>query len=235
MCTVVIRRKPGQPPHVLALRDELVGRAFDDPGRWWPDHPDCVGGRDQQAGGTWCVTDVAAGVTGLVLNRPPRRTAAAGAPSRGVLPLLAVRDGESWSDHLDLEGMASFRVVLVEGERTLLWDFDGRHLTRRALDGVTEMVTSGGAEDGKAARYLPLFEGTPDEDWQRVVGQAAPQDDARALVVRHPATLPDGSDGVFATVAAQHLVAVPGRLELAWTRTPSLVPWTPLTFASPCP
>ena len=48
MCTVVVRWSAGQPPQLLALRDELTTRDFDDPGRWWPEFPDLVGGRDRQ-------------------------------------------------------------------------------------------------------------------------------------------------------------------------------------------
>ena len=90
MCTVVVRWSAGEPVLVLALRDERTDREFDDPGAWWPEQPHVVGGRDRAAGGSWCVTDVASGSTALVLNRGQRRVAAPGAPSRGVLPLLAV-------------------------------------------------------------------------------------------------------------------------------------------------
>jgi len=96
VCTVVVRWSAGQPARILALRDELIGRPFDDPGRWWPDQPDAVGGRDRLAGGTWCATRVDTGVTGLVVNRPQKRVAEPGAPSRGVLPLLAVARERDW-------------------------------------------------------------------------------------------------------------------------------------------
>ena len=103
MCTVVCRWSAGSdfPVQMLALRDELISRSFDLPGAWWPDEPDVIGGRDRQAGGSWCVSDVRSGVTGVVLNRPERREAAPGAPSRGVLPLLAVRHGDGWPESLD--------------------------------------------------------------------------------------------------------------------------------------
>src|SRR5436305_8112299 len=102
MCTVVVRWQPGEPTRLLALRDELTDRAFDDPGEWWPQHPGVVGGRDRAAGGTWCASNVATGVTALVLNRPEKRTAAPGAPSRGVLPLLGVTHEHAWPEHLEL-------------------------------------------------------------------------------------------------------------------------------------
>lgn len=36
MCTVVVRGTAGSPILMLALRDELTDREFDDPGPWWP-------------------------------------------------------------------------------------------------------------------------------------------------------------------------------------------------------
>ena len=47
MCTVIVRVEAGEPPHVLALRDELTSRAFDDPAFWWPEQPSVLGGRDR--------------------------------------------------------------------------------------------------------------------------------------------------------------------------------------------
>src|SRR3954462_12125307 len=96
VCTVVVQRVAERPRRVLALRDELTSRDFDDPGRWWPQLPDVVGGRDRTAGGTWCAPRVATGATALVVNRPQKEVAALGAPSRGVLPLLAVENGADW-------------------------------------------------------------------------------------------------------------------------------------------
>ena len=74
MCTVVTRWAADEPLRILAVRDELVSRDFDDPDAWWPEQPGVIGGRDRQAGGSWCVTDVATGVTALVLNRIERRS-----------------------------------------------------------------------------------------------------------------------------------------------------------------
>ena len=47
MCTVVVRWDPGAAGalEILALRDELVGRDFDDPGTWWPGKSTVVGMR----------------------------------------------------------------------------------------------------------------------------------------------------------------------------------------------
>ena len=218
MCTVVVRWAPGQPTRILALRDELTSRSFDEPDRWWPEYGDVVGGRDRTAGGTWCANRIGSGVTALVLNRPQRRVAADRAPSRGVLPLLGVTHEWDWPDHVELDGMASFALVLAGPQRLTAWDFDGEHLTSTDHDAGTHMVTSGGREDGKADRFLDAFEQASFPDgWRDIVEQNPPQSDLAALTVRHE------RDGVvYATVFGQLIDAEPGRLQVEHSRTP----WT---------
>ncbi|MDX6274364.1 MAG: hypothetical protein QOJ92_1574 [Frankiales bacterium] len=218
MCTVVVQWEPDHPLLILALRDELTGRPFDDPDEWWPDYPAVVGGRDRSAGGSWCVSDIASGATALVLNRPQRRVAEPGAPSRGLLPLLAAAHGAEWPEYVDYQGMASFALVLAAPDSLTEWHFDGTHLTSAALEPGTRMVTSGGAEDGKAARFLEAFASHADPDeWRAIVARQQPQDDPAALVVRH-----ELGDLVYATVFGQVIESSPGALELSWSRTP----WT---------
>jgi transport and Golgi organization protein 2 len=230
VCTVVIHRSKGRPVRILALRDELTGREFDDPGQWWPALPDVVGGRDAVAGGTWCATRVDTGTTALVLNRPQKREAAVGAASRGVLPLLGVAHGANWVGHVETDGMASFLLVLATAERLVTWDFDGIALREEQHGPGTVMVTSGGPEDLKAERYLSRFADAGDRDgWLQLVRSAPPADDPGALVVRHER---DGQ--VFATVFGQLLEAEPGRLRLEYSRQPwTAAPWTTLTVNRP--
>jgi len=227
VCTVVLRWAPGDPVRALALRDELVGRDFDDPDTWWPDQPAVVGGRDRTAGGSWCVTDVPTGRTGLVLNRPEKRQADVGAPSRGILPLLAVEHGWDWAERLDPAGMASFALLLASSDALTCWTFDGTSLRAEDLAPGTVMVTSGGAEDGRADRYLGVFkEAVFPEEWTAVLEGLEPQPDPASLVVR--AQL---EDRVYATVFGQLITAVPGELALAWTRAPWGRPtWTGRTW-----
>lgn len=223
MCTVVVRWAPGRPALLLALRDEMTGRAFDDPGEWWPDQPGVVGGRDRQAGGTWCATDISSGATALVLNRPQRRVAEAGAASRGVVPLLAVRHGLEWPEHLDLAGMASFALVLASPQGPRWWEYDGAQLTGAALAPGTHMVTSGVAEEGRAERHLPAFLAADSADqWQALVTGSVAADDPAALLVRH-----ERGTSTFATVFAQVIEAGAGRVSLSYSRTPSVAgTWT---------
>ena len=226
MCTVVVRWARGASTRVLALRDELTGREFDDPGRWWPEHPALVGGRDRAAGGTWCATHVGTGVTALVLNRPQKPTAEPGAPSRGVLPLLAAEHGADWPSAVDPDGMASFLLVLAAPDGLTTWDFDGERLLRTEHPEGTWMVTSGGPEDRKADTFLPRFAaaGYPD-GWRQLVHGEPPRDDPGALVVRHE------QDGmVFATVFGELVDARPGRLDLEYSRRPWLGPWQSLVI-----
>jgi len=218
VCTVVVRWPVDGASQILALRDELTSRDFDDPGRWWPEAPDVVGGRDRTAGGTWCASDVRTGVTALVLNRPPKRVADPGAPSRGVLPLLAVEHGASWVEAAQVEGMASFLLVLASPSALTAWSFDGQELTSACYDPGVQMFTSGGAEDGKALRYLDRFKQRPaPEEWLSVVEAPGPADDRAALVVRL-----ERADFVFATVFGQLIESRPGGVRLRYSRQPWL-------------
>lgn len=216
MCTVVVRRSSAGTAQILALRDELTTRPFDDPGRWWPQFPDVVGGRDHVAGGTWCASRIDTGATALVLNRPQKRIADPGAPSRGLLPLLAVAHEADWVSGVDVAGMASFALVLATPQRLTSWAFDGEELTATDHGPGTHVITSGGPESLKADRYGPSFTaaGFP-EGWRRVVQRETPQDDPAALVVRH-----EQEGLVFATVFGQLIEATPGRLRLEHSREP---------------
>jgi hypothetical protein len=226
VCTVVVRRSEG-PPQVLAVRDELTDRPFDDPAEHWPELPGVVGGRDRSAGGTWCAVHVGRGRAALVLNRPEKRVADAGAPSRGVLPLLGVRHGTDWPAQLDPAGMASFLLVVADPDRLSSWVFDGARLSATEHEPGTHMFTSGGAEDGKAERYLDAFrEAAFPDGWRAVVTRTPAADDPASLVVRHAE-----AGRVFATVFAQLFDLRPGQLELCWTRRPEDAgPWRTTTF-----
>ncbi len=226
MCTVVVRRAAGRPADVLAVRDELTGREFDDPGRWWPEHPGVVGGRDRVAGGTWCATDVGTGVTALVLNRYHERTAAPGAPTRGVLPLLGAVHGPGWVDHVTLPGMAGFLLVLVAPDRLTTWEFDGERLVTTEHPEGTHVVTSGGPEDRKGELWRGTFAAAEFPDrWRGLVQEQEPAPEAEALVVRR-----EREGRVYGTVFAETLEARPGRLRLEYSRRPWTGAWETAVF-----
>jgi hypothetical protein len=230
MCTVVCRWDPADrhPVQLLALRDERRTRAFDAPGSWWPEHPGLVGGRDRQAGGTWCASAIDTGTTAVVLNRPERRDAAEGAPSRGVLPLLAATSADRWIDRVTVDGMASFNLVLARPERLQWWSFDGASLTGHVLApgsyvfkpaGLVPVVDDERLLVGRA-RLDVQPDASPDAvwgGWFAALQAGRPSDDGTGLLVRRQ--LDDGD--YYETVFAQFIAAEPGRLRLDYLTDPA--------------
>ncbi len=152
VCTVVCCWAPGAAVQMLAVRDEFVGRDFDDPDAWWPDRPHVIGGRDRVAGGTWCACDVTGGAVAVVLNRPERRAAEPGAASRGVLPLLALDHGPAWAEHVEVPPMASFNLMLATPDALRWWTFDGTALVGSQLDPGTHLAKPRGLADEQLDR-----------------------------------------------------------------------------------
>jgi len=228
VCTVVCRFAPGEqfPVQMLALRDELATRAFDLPDFWWPDQPDVIGGRDRVAGGSWCVTSVPDGVTAVVLNRPDKRDADPGAPSRGVLPLLGVQYRSSWTEHVRTDGMASFNLVVATPDELQWWEFYGTTLLGHRLGAGTYKFTPRGlAEDmdprlagGRAVEAEVEAGATPAvwPEWLDVVRSTAPSADPAGFIVRVPI---EGNS--YETVFGQFLATRPGRLRLDYLTEPA--------------
>lgn len=210
MCTVVCRWSPGTTVRMLALRDEFVGRDFDGPGRWWPDQPDVIGGRDRQAGGTWCACDVRTGAVAVVLNRPDRLVAEPGAASRGALPLLAIEHGPEWTEQVDVTPMASFNLMLVTPDQLSWWTFDGRTLERENLPAGVHLAKP----RGLAAAPLEPDLADPYR-WREALAASSPLPDPSGLLVRI-----ERGDRVYATVFGQIITSVPGGLTIDHTRTP---------------
>jgi hypothetical protein len=211
VCTVVWEWAAGRPASVLALRDEFVGRTFDDPAAWWPDQPTVVGGRDRLAGGSWCVTDVQTATTALVVNRFERRD---GSPSRGMLPLIAVAHGARWAEVVDVSGMASFNLAVFDSSGVVMWEWDGGELRRIDVAPGRHLLTSPGldADDPKTRRFAPLFAGRP---WLDVVTSTEPSAEPSALMVRR-----EIAGRAYATVFGQLIIARPGALDIRSSRTP---------------
>jgi hypothetical protein len=242
VCTVVCRwdAQAAFPVQLLALRDELASRAFDLPGAWWPGQPEAIGGRDRQAGGSWCVSDVASAVTSVVLNRPERPVAAEGAPSRGILPLLAVRHRERWPEQLDVQGMASFILVLLTPQSLDWWSFDGVNLSSHTLAGGTYMFTTRGIRqsgfderfEADAAGFSGDLAASTERAWNHwlaVVRESMPTTDPIGLLVRRSV----GGDS-FETVFGQFIAAQPGTLRLDYAPTPdSAQTWTTKLWNAP--
>jgi hypothetical protein len=234
MCTVVCRWSAGErfPVQLLALRDEFAGRAFDLPDAWWPAQPRVVGGRDRRGGGSWCVSDIATGVTAVVLNRPERPAAAPGASSRGVLPLLAALHRERWPEFVDITPMASFNLVVAAPGSLLSWSFDGQQLQSQSLPVGTHMFTPRGVASSfdlrfaaGRGRFADDLSGPTEQvwsEWLAVVRESVPGVDPGDLLVRRPM-----GDDIFETVFGQFIAGRPGALRLDYLTHPEFdLPWT---------
>ena len=180
MCTVVLLSRPGTewPLRLAANRDERLDRGWDPPGRYWPDQPDVVAGRDRTAGGTWLgVSD--GGVVAAVLNRANSLGPAAGKASRGELPLLALRHHTA--------GGAAAAIQALDGRNwrpfnLLVADRDGAFFLRGTgaalIDLVTlapglHMATALDIDDPASPRtvsHLPRFAAADWSEWARLLG-----------------------------------------------------------------
>jgi hypothetical protein len=238
MCTAILSIEPGAPLLLAGVRDELFDRAWQPPGRHWPDHPRLIGGLDLQAGGTWLAVAPELRRVGCVLNARGRMAPQASRRSRGVLPLLAAEQGK-----LEPAGLADFdpfHVLSAEPERAVMWSWDGRELAERELGpGVHMVVNSGvdgdlrGARDHERERvcyFLPLFREAerPVPGWggpaERAWGAWLPllnggglsPADPRALIVRREIA----SGRAWGTTSISLVALSPGGLRYDFTAAP---------------
>ena len=163
MCTAILSIEPderGAPVLLAGVRDELVSRAWQPPGRHWPDYPGLVGGRDLLAGGTWLALYPEATRVACVLNARGRMAPEQARRSRGVLPLQAAVDGK-----LRRAGLADFdpfHLLSAEAGTVTLWSWDGERLTDRELTAGLHIVVNGGRgtssldhEQARIGHFLP--------------------------------------------------------------------------------
>ncbi len=200
MCTVVVSLDPGSPVPLLLLgiRDEFTGRPWRPPARHWPGSP-LIGGRDEEAGGTWLAVHPDVPRLGCVLNgrgqfAPPDRRR-----SRGDLPLRAaaegpgalaklLRDGAAlaWYDPFylvcaDLRGADQSTVVMLS--------WDGRDAGLAELGPGTHMLTNAGHV------YPPAVGGSPQDkpdDKTDDKAEDKPDDKAVRFGSKFAATRPSG-------------------------------------------
>jgi uncharacterized protein with NRDE domain len=147
MCTAILSLAPGAPALLAGVRDELVDRAWEPPGRHWPDYPGLIGGRDLQAGGTWLALAPGGGRVACVLNGRGRLAPEQARRSRGVLPLQAAVDGK-----LARAGLADFdpfHLLSAEPGMAMLWSWDGERLTERELTAGLHVVVNSGLNPGR--------------------------------------------------------------------------------------
>src|SRR5258706_825900 len=148
MCTAILSIQPGAPVLLAGVRDELADRAWQPPGRHWPDYPGLVGGRDLEAGGTWLALAPEARRVPCVLNGGGAMARADSRRSRGVLPLQAAVEGKlARAGHADFD---PFHLLSAEPGAATLWSWDGERLTDRELPpGLHMVVNSGLSTEGE--------------------------------------------------------------------------------------
>ena len=146
MCTAVLSIEPGLPVLLVGVRDELTDRAWQPPGRHWPQYPDLVGGLDLLAGGTWLALAAQDRRVACVLNGRGQPASARSRRSRGVLPLQAAA-GEAL-DRTQITAFDPFHLLTAEPGHAILQSWDGGRLAERELgSGVHMIVNSGPASD----------------------------------------------------------------------------------------
>jgi hypothetical protein len=181
MCSIILRIGPDG-VLIGANRDEMVARAWEAPGAYWPELPGVVAGRDLTAGGTWMGLN-AHGMMAAVLNREGTLGPAAGKRSRGELPLLALGEmtAEAAAEKiaaLDAGNYRSFNLVVAD-RNGAFW-VAGLERGRPevcALEARTWMITSGQPNQislPRIARHLPKFEQAAWAAWPALLEDSAP-------------------------------------------------------------
>jgi Transport and Golgi organisation 2 len=146
MCTAILGLGPDGTVLLAGVRDEFISRDWQPPGRYWPDRPDVIGGRDLLAGGTWLAVTPALRRVACVLNGRGRMASPSTRRSRGVLPLAAAADGKLGL--ADLAAFDPFRLLVAEPGRAVLLSWDGAEFAERELGpGLHMVVNSGLASD----------------------------------------------------------------------------------------
>ena len=121
MCLLAFDWQPGTPTplRLIGNRDEFYARPTK-PLHHWPDVA-LLGGRDEQAGGTWLAANARGVVATLTNVRDPRLETPAGAPSRGelVCQALTCADLPRWLDELvdNANHYAGFNLLVATPEK----------------------------------------------------------------------------------------------------------------------
>jgi transport and Golgi organization protein 2 len=172
MCTVVVSLAPGNPVPLLLLgiRDEFTGRPWQPPARHWPGSP-LIGGRDEQAGGTWLAVLPDVPRVGCILNGRGQFAPEDHRRSRGDLPLRAAAEGPDalaklHEDPDTLSRYDPFYLVSADRAEVRLLGWNGRDAALTSLGPGTHVLTNAGHMypptgktqlDDKAARFGPKF------------------------------------------------------------------------------
>ena len=254
MCTAIVGLGPDGTVLLAGIRDEFVQRAWQSPGRHWAGEPgqpgqpglsDLIGGRDEQAGGTWLALARSAPRVACILNGRGRAAPAANRRSRGELPLRAAAgDPDIPGEPTSPAGPAAFdpfRLLVAEPGRVELQEWDGDQFRRRNLaPGLHLVVNSGLAgelgpsaaehETERVGYFRPRLDGLPlpqpkpgasvEDAWggwlPLLNGAGLSPDDPRALIVRR-----DLGDGrIWGTTSISLIALTPDGIRYDFTAAP---------------
>jgi hypothetical protein len=218
MCTVLVLLRPGErwPLLVGANRDERLDRAFDPPGRWWPEAPEIVAGRDALGGGSWFGVN-GDGVVATIVNGMDRLGPLPGKTSRGELVLRALRERGARAAAealrtLDPRAYRGFTVIVADRHEAFAVVSDERRIGAAPLAPGHHMATPDGVDVPGSVRYdahFAAFRDAPPPDpghgewssWAELLRHADEDDPHRAMTVAVP-------EHAFGTVCSQ-LLALP--------------------------
>jgi hypothetical protein len=199
VCTVVISLAPAEPMPLLLLgfRDEFTGRPWQPPARHWPGSP-LVGGRDEQAGGTWLAVHPQIPRVACILNARGAQAAPQTRRSRGELPLRAAAEGQqalqALHDRLStLARYDPFLLICADLSSALMLSWDGARATLQNLEpDQTHVITNAGHTYPPAPAQAP--ERAPAQAPERAPAQAPAHPDAKAghFGAKFAAHRPDG-------------------------------------------
>ena len=244
MCTVLVLLRPGDawPLLVAANRDERLERAFDRPGRYWPDLPGVVAGRDALGGGSWFgVNDD--GVVATIVNGMDRLGPLEGKSSRGELVLRALRERDAQAAACAVAALPAQRYrgfTLLAADRCSAFAVtsDERTMHVAALAPGHHMLTPDGCDVPSSPRFathFAAFRTAPPPDaargdwtaWTELLRHADEDDPHRAMTVV--------TDDAFGTVCSS-LLALPATASAApallfANGPPTRVPYEPVAVS----
>ncbi len=118
---------------VAANRDEFYNRKTA-AANYWPDHPNVLGGRDLQAGGTWMGMNKSGKISMLTNYRDPKNIRA-DAPSRGFLVSKYLENNEAPEEYLK-----SIEPAQYNGFNLIMGDVNDLWYLSNYKDGITKLT-----------------------------------------------------------------------------------------------
>ena len=133
---------------LLGARVELTSRRWQPPARHWPDSP-LVGGRDEEAGGTWLAVHPGVPRVSCLLNARGQQAPPGNRRSRGELPLRAAADGQEalkqlYEDTGALARYDPFLLICADLSSALMLSWDGTRAALENLGPATHLITNAG-------------------------------------------------------------------------------------------